>query len=159
LFGLFVRRAAKRPGHPEKDAWLPGRSTPLFYAIYKARAQGDAASRGGMIEMTLLIWCALVAAAIMEVGGDALIRKGLRGSGWAVIVAGCLVLAFYGLMVNTVKWDFSKLLGIYAAFFAVVSVLCGRLAFKEAVPSSTWLGLALIVAGGLVIQFGRAPIE
>ena len=46
-----------------------------------------------------------------------------------------------------------------AAFFAVVSVLCGRLAFKEAVPSSTWLGLALIVAGGLVIQFGRAPIE
>ena len=64
--------------------------------------------------MTLLIWLAFVAAAILEVGGDALIRKGLRGSGWAMIAAGCVTLAFYGLMVNTVKWDFSKLLGVYA---------------------------------------------
>jgi len=104
--------------------------------------------------MSLLIWVAFVAAAVLEVGGDALIRKGLRGSGWAFIVAGCVVLALYGLMVNTVKWDFSKLLGVYVAVFAVVSVLCGLLAFKETVPISTWLGLGIIVAGGLVIQFG-----
>jgi small multidrug resistance family-3 protein len=102
-----------------------------------------------------MIWCAFVAAAILEVGGDALIRKGLRGSGGAVIAAGCVVLACYGLMVNTVKWDFSKLLGVYVAVFAVVSVLCGLLAFKETVPISTWLGLGLIVVGGLVIQFGH----
>jgi small multidrug resistance family-3 protein len=106
--------------------------------------------------MALSIWCALVAAAILEVGGDALIRKGLRGSGWAVIAAGCLVLASYGLMVNTVKWDFSKLLGSYVAFFAVASILYGLLVCQETVPSSTWVGLALIVAGGLVIQFGHA---
>ena len=74
--------------------------------------------------MTPLIWLAFVAAAILEVGGDALIRKGLRGSGWAAIAAGCVVLACYGLMVNTVKWDFSKLLGVYVAVFAVVSVFC-----------------------------------
>ena len=80
--------------------------------------------------MTLLTWLALVVAAILEVGGDALIRKGLRGSGWAMIAAGCLVLALYGLMVNTVKWDFSKLLGVYVAFFALVSVLCGLLSFQ-----------------------------
>ena len=104
--------------------------------------------------MTVLIWLAFLAAAILEVGGDALIRKGLRGSGWAAIVAGCLILAAYGLMVNTVKWDFSRLLGVYVAVFAVVSVLCGLLAFKESIPISTWLGLGLIVAGGLVIQFG-----
>ncbi|MGO8749718.1 MAG: hypothetical protein ACLQNE_27495 [Thermoguttaceae bacterium] len=104
--------------------------------------------------MTPLIWVAFVAAAVLEVGGDALIRKGLRGSGWAFIATGCVVLACYGLMVNTVKWDFSKLLGVYVAVFAVVSVLCGLLAFKETVPTSTWLGLGIIVAGGLVIQFG-----
>jgi len=104
--------------------------------------------------MTLLIWLAFVAAAILEVGGDALIRKGLRGGGWAMIAAGCVALAFYGLMVNTVKWDFSKLLGVYVAFFATLSVLCGLLAFKETVPSSTWVGLAFIIIGGLVIQFG-----
>jgi small multidrug resistance family-3 protein len=104
--------------------------------------------------MTLLIWLAFVAAAILEVGGDAMIRKGLRGGGWAAIAAGCITLAFYGLMVNTVKWDFSKLLGVYVAFFATVSVLCGLLAFKETVPSSTWVGLAFIIIGGLVVQFG-----
>ncbi len=104
--------------------------------------------------MTALTWLVFIAAAILEVGGDALIRKGLRGSGWVTIAAGCLVLAFYGLMVNTVDWDFSKLLGVYMAFFATVSVLCGLLVFKETVPSSTWLGLGLIVVGGLVIQFG-----
>jgi small multidrug resistance family-3 protein len=59
-------------------------------------------------------------------------------------------------MVNTVKWDFSKLLGAYVAVFAVVSVLCGLLAFKETVPISTWAGLGLIVVGALVIQFGHA---
>ena len=104
--------------------------------------------------MTLLIWLAFVAAAILEVGGDALIRKGLRGSGWTMIVAGGVTLALYGLMVNTVDWDFSKLLGVYVAFFAAVSVLCGLLVFKETVSSSTWAGLALIIVGGLVIQFG-----
>ena len=95
-----------------------------------------------------------VVAAILEVGGDALIRRGLRGSGWAMIAAGCLVLALYGLMVNTVKWDFSKLLGVYVAFVAIVSVLCGLLVFEETVPPSTWVGLAFIIIGGLVIQFG-----
>ena len=97
----------------------------------------------------------LIGAAILEVFGDAVIRKGLRGSGWAVIVPGCVMLASYGVLVNLVKWDFSKLLGVYVAGFAVVGVLCGRIFFKETVPISTWLGLALILGGGLVIQFGQ----
>ncbi|MGO9108477.1 MAG: hypothetical protein ACLP9L_04525 [Thermoguttaceae bacterium] len=104
--------------------------------------------------MPYLIWLVFVVAAILEVSGDALIRKGLRGNGWAIIAAGCATLAFYGVVVNLVKWDFSKLLGIYVAFFATVSVLWGLLIFREAVPASTWLGLAFIVVGGLVIQFG-----
>jgi len=54
-----------------------------------------------------------------------------------------------------VKWDFSKLLGVYVAVFALVSVLAGRFVFKDIVPLSTWLGLAVIIAGGLVIQFGH----
>ena len=104
--------------------------------------------------MAQLTWILFVAAAILEVGGDALIRKGLRESGWAVIAVGCATLALYGVIVNLVQRDFSKLLGVYVAFFAVVSVLWGLLIFREAVPTSTWLGLAFIVIGGLVIQFG-----
>jgi multidrug transporter EmrE-like cation transporter len=107
--------------------------------------------------MTLLVWFVFFAAAALEVGGDAMIRKGLRGSGFALICAGFVALGFYGVMVNTVRWDFSKLLGVYVAVFALVSVLVGRSLFKETIPPSTWLGLALIVLGGLIIQFGKRP--
>jgi len=107
--------------------------------------------------MTALAWLIFVAAAVLEVGGDAVVRKGLRGHQLAVVAAGCLALGAYGLVVNLVRWDFSKLLGVYVAVFAVVSILTGRFVFRESVPPSTWLGLAIIVAGGLVIQFGHRP--
>src|SRR5262245_43671949 len=105
--------------------------------------------------MPIVAWLIFIAAAILEVMGDAMIRKGLRGKGLVFIVTGFVILGCYGLVVNLVQWDFSRLLGVYVAVFAVVSVLCGRFAFDEDVPISTWLGLSIIVAGGLVIQFGR----
>jgi drug/metabolite transporter superfamily protein YnfA len=109
--------------------------------------------------MAVGAWLVFIAAAILEVGGDALIRKGLRGSGLALIVAGFVALGCYGLVVNIVRWDFSRLLGVYVAVFAVISVLAGRVVFREDVPVSTWIGLAVIVAGGLIIQFGAALSE
>lgn len=105
--------------------------------------------------MKLVPWLIFVVAALLEVGGDAAIRRGLRGGGLLFIVAGFVVLGSYGLIINIVRWDFSKLLGVYVAFFALVSVLCGRYIFRESVPSSTWLGLSLIIIGGLLIQYGR----
>jgi drug/metabolite transporter superfamily protein YnfA len=95
-----------------------------------------------------------LSAAALEVGGDAFIRRGLRGGGALCIVVGFCALGLYGIVVNKVPWDFSKLLGFYVAVFATVSVLTGRFVFGDHVPSSTWLGLAIIVAGGLVIQWG-----
>ena len=105
--------------------------------------------------MTVIAWLIFLAAALLEVGGDATVRRGLRGKSILFIIAGMLILGVYGLVVNTVKWDFSKLLGVYVGVFALVSVLVGRFIFKEFVPLSTWLGLALIIAGGMVIQFGQ----
>ena len=105
--------------------------------------------------MTCLTWFIFIVAALLEVGGDAAIRRGLRGGGLLFIVAGFVVLGSYGLVVNSAKsLDFSKLLGVYVAFFALVSILCGRYIFKETIPMSTWLGLSIIIIGGLVIQFG-----
>lgn len=104
--------------------------------------------------MNLLAALILIVAAVLEVGGDAVIRLGLKGNSPAVVVAGCLGVGCYGLAVNMLKWDFSRLLGIYVAVFAMVSVLFGRFLFKEIVPISTWLGLGFIVVGGLVIQYG-----
>lgn len=67
------------------------------------------------------------------------------------LAAGCLLLAGYGLLVNVVRRDFSRVLGTYGVVFAVVRVLCGRFLFRHNVPVTTWLGLALVIAGG------RAP--
>ena len=105
--------------------------------------------------MKVAAWLVFIAAALLEVGGDAIIRRGLRGGGVLWILVGGAMLASYGLVVNSVKWDFSRLLGVYVAFFAAVSVLVGRIGFREVVPPTTWFGLGLIILGGLVIQFGR----
>ena len=104
--------------------------------------------------MTPVAWLIFIAAATLEVGGDAMIRKGLQKTSLAFIISGIVVLGCYGLVVNIVKWDFYKLLGVYVAIFALISVLFGLFVFKENVTVSTWVGLALIVWGGMVIQFG-----
>jgi drug/metabolite transporter superfamily protein YnfA len=104
--------------------------------------------------MNLSAWPIFIVAALLEVGGDAVVRRGLRGRSAGWILLGCAALASYGLVVNSVRWDFSKLLGVYVGFFALVSILFGEFILSETIPPSTWIGLALIILGGLVIQFG-----
>jgi multidrug transporter EmrE-like cation transporter len=40
------------------------------------------------------------------------------------------------------------------AVFALISVLFGRFVFDENIPGSTWIGLSVIVCGGMIIEFG-----
>ena len=103
----------------------------------------------------ILSWFIFVVAALLEIGGDAVIRKGLRSSGFLLIAAGFVMLGCYGLIVNTVKWDFSRLLGVYIVFFATITIVISRLVLRENVSTSTWVGMAVIVCGGLIIQFGQ----
>ena len=95
-------------------------------------------------------------AAALEVGGDALIRAGLRGKGWLMVLAGFLVLGSYGVVLNLLPLDFSKLLGSYVGFFALVSVACGWLLFNDSIATTTWVGLAVVMLGSLIMQFGAA---
>jgi drug/metabolite transporter superfamily protein YnfA len=100
-------------------------------------------------------WIIFIVAALLEVGGDAIIRKGLRGSRIILILSGCAILAIYGIVVNTLKWDFGRLLGVYVAIFALISILFSRFVFKEHVSTTTWVGLIIMVLGGIIIQFGQ----
>jgi small multidrug resistance family-3 protein len=104
--------------------------------------------------MTPLISALLVVAALLEVGGDAVIRVGLRGGRPGLVLTGMLLLGCYGLAVNQVRWDFGRLLGVYVAVFAAVSIVVGRLVFADQLVPSTWIGLGLILAGGAVLQLG-----
>jgi hypothetical protein len=98
---------------------------------------GEQLAVHGNSKMTYIAWLIFIGAAILEVGGDAIVRKGLRGSSLIMIALGCIMLGCYGIVVNIVKWDFSRLLGVYVAVFALVSVLFGRFVLKEAIPGST----------------------
>jgi drug/metabolite transporter (DMT)-like permease len=122
----------------------------------------------------------LLLAAILEVGGDALVRWGLTGpqqvrppqiastgvkgiprtiysgfkSGKTIgLILGGIVLVSYGLMVNLTKLDFGKLMGIYIVVFFVVSQVVAVFFFQEKIKMPLLVGGALIIAGGLVLTF------
>ncbi len=106
--------------------------------------------------MPYIAWIIFVCAAILEVGGDAVVREGLRGKNSLFVMMGFGILGSYGVVVNMVKWDFSKLLGVYVSIFALISVLYGRFVFHENIPVMTWIGLITIICGGIIIQFGNS---
>ena len=100
-----------------------------------------------MILKTLAI---LILAAALEVGGDALVRIGLRGPAYWM-AAGALVLFAYGILVNQSGVDFNRLMGIYIAVFFVVSQVISLILFKQLPDDRIILGGGFIVTGGLVI--------
>jgi small multidrug resistance family-3 protein len=95
----------------------------------------------------------LVAAAVLEVGGDSLVRWGVRGGQTMGFVLGAIVLFAYGLVVNVPKWDMGRLLGVYIAVFFVVSQIIAYFFFHEKIKLPMLVGGALIVAGGAVMTF------
>ncbi len=100
-----------------------------------------------MILRTLAI---LVLAAALEVGGDALVRIGLRGPAY-LMAAGGLVLFAYGVLVNLSGVDFNRLMGIYIAVFFLVSQVVSFILFKQIPDDRILLGGGFIVAGGMLI--------
>jgi small multidrug resistance family-3 protein len=101
----------------------------------------------------------LIVAAALEVGGDALVRWGLRGGQIFGLLAGGLVLFVYGLTVNVPKWDFGRLLGVYIAVFFVVSQLVALLFFHEKLKAPMIAGGILIIAGGVVMTVWHPEAE
>ena len=100
-----------------------------------------------MILKTLAI---LVLAAALEVGGDALVRIGLRSPAY-LLAAGGLVLFAYGILVNLSGLDFNRLMGIYITIFFVVSQVISLVLFKQVPDDRIILGGGFIVTGGLLI--------
>lgn len=94
---------------------------------------------------------ALLAAAFLEISGDALTRIGLRGR--PIFLAGGAILLFtYGVLVNQGQLDFGRLMGVYIAVFFVVSQAVAFAFFRDVPDFKTILGGVLILAGGAVIM-------
>src|SRR5215831_21340053 len=107
----------------------------------------SADSEGVLILKAFLI---LVVASALEVGGDALIRIGLRGTTYSV-AAGAVTLFAYGLVVNKSGLDFNRLIGVYIAIFFLVSQIISFVFFKQVPDDRIIVGGGYIVAGGHLI--------
>jgi small multidrug resistance family-3 protein len=98
----------------------------------------------------------LLIAAVLEVGGDAIVRAGLKGHTGVARVAflaiGAIVLFGYGVFVNTAPADFGRLLGIYVVLFFIIAQLVNFFAFGVRPGMGIIGGGALIIAGGIVIS-------
>ena len=98
----------------------------------------------------------LFVAALLEAGGDALVRSALHTSATTTRLAffalGAVVLFSYGYVVNKPAWDFGRLLGIYVVFFFVVAQVISWLVFNQRPTTPIVVGGAFIVAGGVVMS-------
>jgi len=98
----------------------------------------------------------LLIAALLEAGGDALVRSALHTTATATRLAffalGALVLFSYGYVVNKPAWDFGRLLGIYVVFFFVVAQAISWLVFNQRPGTPVVVGGAFVVAGGIVMS-------
>jgi len=97
----------------------------------------------------------LVMAALLEAGGDALIRLGLQTSARRALflAAGGFVLFGYGCLVNAPPWHFGRLIGVYIVLFFLVAQAIGWLAFGQIPTRSIWLGGLFIAIGGVIISW------
>ena len=109
------------------------------------------------IKQTNLAFILLFTAALMEAGGDALVRLGLHASTAmlrvVLFLAGAVVLFAYGYVVNAQAWDFGRLLGVYVVFFFVVAQALAWIVFNQRPSTPVVIGGAFIVAGGIIISY------
>lgn len=101
----------------------------------------------------------LAVAALLEAGGDAIMRGALHrhsfGSRAVLFVLGAVVLSAYGVLVNSPPWDFGKLLGLYVVFFFVTAQMIAWILFGQPPSGAVLLGGLLIIAGGFVIAWNQ----
>lgn len=100
----------------------------------------------------------LLLAAVLEAGGDALVRSGIHASASSTRLlfwlTGGLALFTYGYVVNAPPWDFGRLLGIYIVFFFVVAQVISWAAFDQRPDRFVIVGGCFVILGGLVMSAG-----
>jgi hypothetical protein len=101
----------------------------------------------------------LLAAALLEAGGDALLRKALLDSAGpariALFAIGAMVLFAYGIFVNLAPLEFGQVIGLYIATLFVMWQLINLVFFRTPPTLPVLVGGMLIVTGGLIVSFWK----
>ena len=101
----------------------------------------------------------LIVATVLEVSGDAIIRKTIyEHTGAARIgfgITGALLLLGYGVFLNLAPVEFEKVVGLYIATLFVVWQVISYITFKTIPTMPVLVGGSLVVIGGLLITFWK----
>ena len=101
----------------------------------------------------------LLIATILEVGGDAIIRKSMYGhegiARLGLMIMGALLLFGYGFFLNLAPVEFEKVVGLYIATLFVVWQVINYFTFGSLPDLPVIAGGILIVAGGMIITFWK----
>ena len=101
----------------------------------------------------------LLAATILEVSGDAVVRSAIYGHAGLVraglFFMGAALLLGYGTLLNLAPFEFGQVVGLYLATLFVVWQVVNFVAFRTLPTLPIVLGGALVIAGGAIITFWK----
>lgn len=101
----------------------------------------------------------LLAATILEVSGDAVVRTAIYNHAGparlGLFLAGAALLLGYGTFLNLAPLEFGQVVGLYLATLFVVWQVINFVAFRALPTLPIILGGSLVIAGGTIITFWR----
>jgi hypothetical protein len=101
----------------------------------------------------------LLAATILEVSGDAVVRIALYNhvgpARLGLFLAGAALLFGYGTFLNLAPLEFGQVVGLYLATLFLVWQVINFVAFRALPTLPIVLGGSLVIAGGAIITFWK----
>jgi hypothetical protein len=101
----------------------------------------------------------LLAATILEVSGDAVVRMAIYNHAGPARLGLCFIgaalLFGYGTLLNLAPLDFGQVVGLYLATLFVVWQVINFVAFRTLPTLPIILGGLLVIAGGGIITFWK----
>jgi small multidrug resistance family-3 protein len=101
----------------------------------------------------------LLVATILEVSGDAVVRRAIYDhvgpARLGLFLAGAALLLGYGTFLNLAPLEFGQVVGLYLATLFVVWQVINFVAFRALPTLPIVLGGSLVIAGGTIITFWK----
>jgi small multidrug resistance family-3 protein len=101
----------------------------------------------------------LLAATILEVSGDAVVRMAIYNhvgpARVGLFFTGAALLLGYGTLLNLAPLEFGQVVGLYLATLFIVWQVVNFVAFRALPTLPIILGGSLVVAGGAIITFWK----
>jgi small multidrug resistance family-3 protein len=108
---------------------------------------------------TMRVFLILLIATMLEVSGDAVVRKSIFGHAGLIrgvlFLLGAVLLFGYGFTVNLAPLEFGQVAGLYIATLFVVWQIINAIAFRAIPTVPIFIGGSMIIAGGLIVSFWK----